>query len=47
MLAGLFLSLYGIGKQIRNAFWFGFIRFCFHETSGEPGDGDEHLREKK
>lgn len=32
MLAGLFLSLYGIGKQIRNAFWFGFIRFCFREN---------------
>ena len=22
-----------------NAFCFGFIRFCFHEMSGEPGDG--------
>ena len=35
MLADLFLPLYGIGKQIHNAFWFGFIRFCFHEMSGE------------
>ena len=39
MLAGLFLSLHGIGKQMCNAFYFGFIRFCFHEMSGEPGDG--------
>ena len=44
MLAGLFLSLYGIGKQIRNAFWFGFIRFCFHEMSGERCMGWEYLR---
>ena len=39
MLAGLFFPLYGIGKQIRNAFWFGFIRFCFHEMSGERCGG--------
>ena len=44
MLAGLFLPLYGIGKQIRNAFWFGFIRFCFHEMSGERCMGWEFLR---
>ena len=44
MLAGLFLSLHGIGKQIRNAFWFGFIRFYFHEMSGERCMGWEYLR---
>ena len=27
-----------------NAFWFGFIRFCFHEMSGERCMGEEYLR---
>lgn len=34
-LVGHFFALHGMEKQMYNAFWFVFIRFCFREMSGE------------
>ena len=43
-LVGHFFALHGIEKQMCNAFWFVFIRFCFREMSGERCSGWEFLR---